>query len=102
MSYVTLENGQNAWSFSSSQYVQDAVKNVINMLAQEGGTLPKLGNSPFNSNYRPDTGTSPDLPAPRAAYHQYLIGVLLWITELGRVDITMEKSSMASMMDMPR
>ena len=25
-SYVTLENGRSAWSFSSSQYVQDAMK----------------------------------------------------------------------------
>ena len=29
VSYVTLDNVQNAWIFSSSQYVQDAVKNII-------------------------------------------------------------------------
>ena len=33
VSRVTLENGQNSWSFRSSQYVQDAAKNVINTLA---------------------------------------------------------------------
>ena len=34
VSYVTLKNWQNSWSFRSSQYVQDAFKNVINMLSQ--------------------------------------------------------------------
>ena len=101
LSYVTLENGRNARSFSSSQYVQYAVKNVINTLAQEGRTFPKRGKSPWTSNCRPDTDTSPELPAPRYAYYQYLIGVIWWIAELGRVDITMETSAMASMMAMP-
>ena len=68
VSYVTLDNGQNSWSFRSSQYFQDAVKNVIDMLAQEGKTLPKSAKSPRTSNYRPDTDTLSDLPAPRAAY----------------------------------
>ena len=43
VSYVTIENIQSAWRFSSSQYVQDAVKYVINTLAEEGRTLPKRG-----------------------------------------------------------
>ena len=68
VSYVTLDNGQNSWSFRSSQYFQDAVKNVIDMLAQEWKTLPKSAKSPRTSNYRPDTDTLSDLPAPRAAY----------------------------------
>ena len=68
VSYVTLDNGQNSWSFRSSQYFQDAVKNVIDMLAQEWKTLPKSVKSPRTSNYRPDTDTLSDLPAPRAAY----------------------------------
>ena len=36
VSYVTLDNGRSAWSFSLSQYVQDSVKNFINTLDQEG------------------------------------------------------------------
>ena len=38
VSYVTIEDGQSAWRFSLYLYVQDAVKNVINKLAQEGWT----------------------------------------------------------------
>ena len=33
---VTLNNGANAWSFSSSQYVQATVKNVNDYLEREG------------------------------------------------------------------
>ena len=78
------------------------MKNFIDKLAQEGRTLPKRAKYPWTSNYRPDTDTSPDIPAPRAAYYQYLIGVLLWITELGRLDIIMKTSAMASIIATPR
>lgn len=61
-----------------------------------------LRESPWTSNYRPETDTSPELSPLQAAYYQSLIGVLRWITELGRADITMETSAMASMMAMPR
>ena len=33
---VTLENGQEAWSFSSSQYVRTAVQNVEEYLNEHG------------------------------------------------------------------
>ena len=36
------------------------------------------------------------------AYYQSLIGILRWIVELGRVDITTEVSLLASMMAAPR
>ena len=102
VSHVQLDNGRYAWSFSSSQYVQNAVKNVEEYLSRRDKSLPRRAKSPWTSNYRPETDTSPELPDSQAAYYQSLIGVLRWISELGRVDITMETSAMASMMAMPR
>ena len=99
---VDLENGRKAWSFSSSQYVQSQVNNVKAKLKKEGGTLPARNGSPWSSNYRPETDISPELSPEKASYYQSLIGVLSWICELGRADITMEVSAMASMMAMPR
>ncbi len=61
MSKVTLNNGVEAWSFSSSQYVQAAVKNVEEYLAKEGRKLPRRAASPFTANYRPETDTSSEL-----------------------------------------
>ena len=70
VSYVTLENGVSAWSFSSSQYVQSAVKNFIDHLTSEGRLLPGREKSPWTSNYRPETDVSPKLPPLKAAYFQ--------------------------------
>ena len=102
VSHVTLDNGRHAWSFSSSQYVQSAVQNVVDKLAQEGRKLAKRATAPWTTNYRPETDTTPELSADDAAYFQSLIGILRWICELGRIDITMETSALASMMASPR
>ena len=40
--------------------------------------------------------------AKEAAYYQYFTGIFLWIFELGRVDITVEKPLMDSCMAIPR
>ena len=50
VSSITLDNVRNAWSFSSSRYVQAAVKNVIDTWPQEEKTLPKRGKYPWTSN----------------------------------------------------
>ena len=103
VSHVQLDSGVKCWSFSSSQYVQNAVKNVEAYL--EKHNLPKLkprAKSPWPTNYRPEVDISPELGPEEASYYQSLIGTLRWIVELGRADITMETSALASMMALPR
>ena len=102
VSEVELENGVKCWSFSSSQYIQNAVKNIEKRLHLRGETLPGRGSAPWPSNYRPEIDISPELSEENANYFQSLIGVLRWIVELGRIDLTMETSALASMMAMPR
>ena len=102
VSQVTLDDGTQCWSLSSSQYIQNAVKNVEDHLAKTGRKLPPSTKSPWSSGYRPETDTSPELSASDAAYFQSLIGVLRWIVELNRIDICMETSALASMMALPR
>ena len=102
ISKVTLENGVTAWAFSSSQYVQSAVRNVEAHLSKIGGKLPTRAATPFSSGYRPEIDVSKELNPTEAAYYQSLIGILCWIVELGRMDMTCEVSMMASMMALPR
>ena len=102
VSLVDLANGVQAWSFSSSQYVQNAVQNVEDYLAKRQLKLPTRVKSPWTANYRPEIDITPELRPTEAAYFQSLIGVLRWIVELGRGDLTMEVSALASMMAMPR
>ena len=65
-------------------------------------SLPKRAPAPLSTNYRPEIDTSPELEPQQASYYQSLIGILRWIVELGRVDITCEVSMMASCMALPR
>ena len=102
VSKVTLENGCEAWSFSSSQYVQNAVLNIESHLRKQGKKLPKRASAPFSTGYRPELDISPELDSKDITYYQSLIGILRWIVELGRVDITAEVSMMASHMALPR
>ena len=52
------------------------------------------------SGYLPEIDT--ELGEEDAAYFHSLIGVLIWIGELGRVDITVEASMLSSHLAMPR
>ena len=102
VSKVTLENGVKAWSFSSSQYVQGAVNNVEAYLKRKNQSLPRKCSTPLATNYRPEIDISEELNSAEAPYFMSLVGILRWIVELGRVDITCEVSMMASMMANPR
>lgn len=102
VSQVTLESGAECWSFSSSQYIQNAVANVEEYLLKQGENILPRVKSPWPSGYRPEVDVSPELTSHEASYYQSLIGILRWIVELGRADICMETSAMASMMASPR
>jgi len=74
-----------------------------------GGLLSKNGlcplgraSSPWSRDYRPESDVSPELSPTDASYYQSLIGTLRWIVELGRADLVMETSCLASMMALPR
>ena len=99
---VTLENGVSAWSFSSSQYVQAAVKNVEQYLSKKGEKLVAKAPTPLSNGYRPEIDISPECGSDDASYFQSLIGVLRWMVELGRVDICIEVSMMSSHLALPR
>lgn len=102
VSRVELENGARAYTFSSSQYVKAAVANVEQHLKQKGLKLPCRAVTPLKCGYRPEIDLSPELDEASAAYYQSLIGILRWMVELGRIDITCEVSMMSSHMALPR
>ena len=105
VSKVRLENGVSCWTFGSSQYVQAAVDNVEKYLDKpENRYWGKLAraNSPLSTNYRPELDVSSELSVQDAEYYQSLVGILRWIVELGRIDICLEVSLMASHIALPR
>ena len=61
---VQLENGVWAWSFSSSQYVQSAIKNVEEYVGKSENShlkIPSKAETPLMTSYRPELDVSPEL-----------------------------------------
>ena len=56
----------------------------------------------MSNEYRAEIDISPELDATDAANYQSLIGILQWMVELGRVDITTEVSMLSSCLALPR
>ena len=83
---VQLENGVNAWTFHSSQYVKTAVKSVEAYLMSEDSKhwkLPNKADTPLTTTYMPELDVSRELNVADEVYYQSLIGILRWIVELG-------------------
>ena len=102
---VQLENGVWAWSFSSSQYVQSAIKNVEEYVGRPKNTylkIPSKAETPLMTSYRPELDVSPELMPRDSSCYRSLIGILQWIVELGKIDICLEVSMMSLHLAMPR
>ena len=76
MSKVQLPNGVKSWAISTSQYVQEAVKNVEAHLKRKGMVLRKGTNSLLGNKYRPECDASPELNEIEGSYYASLIGIL--------------------------
>ena len=100
---VTLLNNVQTWIFTSSKYVQEAIRNVKKHIFTEYDTkLPMRVITPFTSRYRPKLDTGRELTDERALYFMSLIGILRWAIELGHIDITTEVSKLSSFLAAPR
>ena len=101
---IQLENGVEAWSMSSSKYVQDVVKNAETYLKEnyDGWTMPKRVSGPWPRDYTSEIDDSPELDPTKANYYQSQVGVLHWIVELGHVNIITQVLTLASHMALPR
>ena len=101
---MKMNNGVTAWAISPSKYVDEAVNNCEKWIQEN---MPEHKHSsratnPFPTDYDPDLDTTNELDEDQATYYQSQIGILHWIVELGRVDITTEVSLLASHVALPR
>ena len=97
-----MSNGVEAWAFSSTKYVQTAVKNVEEYLVKKVQSLKAKALDPLSKGYCPEIDVSEELEPEEASYYMSLIGIVWWMVELGRVDICTEVSIMSSLLDLPR
>ena len=99
---VQRENGVWAWIFSSSQYVQSAIKNVEAYVGRPKSSHLKIPLKADMMSYRPELDVLPELMPRDSAYYQSLIEKLWGIVELRRIDICLEVSMMSSHLAMSR
>ena len=86
----------------SSRSLEHVVKNVTEYLKKRGEGLADKAVTPTTSGYRPEIDSTPELGEADAAYFHSRIGVLRWIMESGRFDITVEASMLSSHLVIPR
>ena len=64
--------------------------------------LPKSTTNPFPMGYRPEKGVSEPLSPELALFYQSLIGIMRWMVDIGRIEITTEISLLSSHNAYPR
>ncbi len=98
---IQLPNGVLAWSISLSKYIQHALGNLEVILSKHGLKLRHEPTSPLPENYHPKCDSTPECGLENARLYASLLGILRWLVELGRIDITCEVSMMSSYNAMP-
>ena len=89
---------------SPAKYVHEAVRNcTAHLAANHGGKfrLPKKEENPFKMCYNPELDTSPELDPDTVSYYLTIIGILIGMIQLWRMDIT-EVSLLSSHVALPR
>ena len=93
-SKIYLPNGVEAYVVSTSQYVQESVKNFEKNLTAKGMRLNRGGMAPLSPGYCPELDASLELDLQDSTYYQSLIGILRWMVEIVKIDITCKVSMM--------
>ena len=82
---VELDSDAECWAFGSSQYIQEACRNVRKCPKErhdklndtDENFLPKsAAKGPLSNGYRPEIDVTPELDEIDTVYYQSLIGVL--------------------------
>jgi hypothetical protein len=95
----------NAGTFSSSQHVQAAIKNMEEHLSKRDDVnwnLPTKEETPLQKAHCLELNVSPELQPTDAACCKSLFVMLRWIVELERVDVCLECSMLSSYLALPK
>ena len=87
---------KRCWALSSKRYATEAIRNVKVWMDERNLSLKTRAPSVLPTGYRPELDTSPYCNADWQSFFQQQIGVLRWLVELGRIDITAEVSMLAA------
>ena len=81
-----------AWTISNRKYIRQALKNLESILDRHGLKLRKDTHSPLPGKYHPDHDFTPEYDTENVRLYVPFIGILRWLVELGRIEVTFEVS----------
>ena len=102
ISQVQLPNWVIVYTLSTSQYVQESVKNVEQEINKKGLALAKCIKLPFITNYCPELDGGKDLSVDDTIYFSIVNRGIAIDSRDGRMGINMEVSAMSSFVAAPR
>ena len=82
--------------------MKEAVNNVVEYLGKRNQNLVAKAPTPLTSGYRPEIDVMAELDAADASYYHSLISIIIWIVEIGHIDITCEISMLSSHLALPQ
>ena len=99
---VNTADGTKCWAMSSDKYVKAAVINVEESLERNNFSLPSKCDNPMAPSYHSAEDTTQELNAAGLQTYQELIGILIWVVGIGRIDLLMEVPLLSSHLLLPR
>ena len=78
------------------------IKNVEDAIKKKALRLPNKVRTPMDGTFVPELDGTPELDRQNVKFYQELIGILRWVTELGRADILYEVSLLSQYQASPR
>ena len=88
--YLGHDYKKGRWCIGCKKYLNEAIKRIEKLF----GSLPKK-NTPMPTGDHPEEDSSPLLSEDQHTNYQMLMGILNWVTCLGRMDIAFAASSLS-------
>ena len=97
-------SGKTKWQLGSFTYVREAIAKLENLLKEEGIAVdPKrVRKNPMHSDAQPELLEGPLCSDNEHTLYMQLIGIYLWLVQIGRCDIGYAVSSLSRFSAMPR
>ncbi|MEM7375761.1 MAG: reverse transcriptase domain-containing protein, partial [Bacteroidota bacterium] len=90
---------REAWYMTAEEYLKHALKIVEDKYPPQS---KKTVDAPLLIGYHPEIDETPYLDDSEANYYQSLIGILMWVVELGRIDVAYAVGTLSRFSAMPR
>ena len=99
---VETVDGTECWMISVEKYVKADLEDGKIKLSKSNFRLPSRCGTPMDTTYHPSEDVTKEMNAEGLQVDQELIGILLWVVDINRVDILLEVNLLSSQLALLR